>query len=530
MIVKYYVCSLNSMQELNLVQERDEKDKDIGKTLASDRFPNTMDSFWFSVKSDIIISPFDFVTVRNIFNTKTIGIVKELEAVEDIGTIARVAVMANTGIENQAKAIAIEMPVGAAKPVRFATQKEVIFALGIPQMQNPIPAGIIEMTNGLRVPVSLDISYLFGPDTAHVNAAGISGNSKTSYLFFLLHSSYQTLMKYTHKDVAIILFNTKEEDLLHIDEKKKADNEKKKLFDLLDLDIKPFENVTYFLPRGRDGRPNSAVVPRNSKTYSFGLEDVYDRLDLLFGINYDSYDISSILNYIYEAWPLFIGSNRVSTWSDLVEFNTYPQEVVAHKSTLLRFLSQVQRFRKSPMFIDKKVSSRYLGKEIKKIRRGDVFVIDISMIPTLEEQGFVVGDVMKSIDQLYSSRQSGRMPRYIFIFIDEINRFVPRPARNPSAVAEQVMRTIIAGKSRDTILFSAQQFKSTVDPALHENTGMHIIAKLGMSELSMPPYLMIDESTKANIVRLNKGELVMVHPAFRQPIKIVFPKAPFKTG
>jgi DNA helicase HerA-like ATPase len=520
------------VQELNnLIRQKNGKDKDIGKTLASDRFPNTMDSFWFSINPDIIISPFDFVTVRHIFKTRTIGMVKELKAAEDIGTAARVAVMANTGIESDSvKTIPIGMPVGAAKPVRFATQNEVIFALGIPEMQNPIPAGVIEMTSRLQVPVSLDISYLLGPDTAHVNAAGISGNLKTSYLFFLLQSTYQRLVKDMQEDVAIIIFNTKEEDLLHIDEKKKANKKTKKLFDLLDLDIKPFENVTYFLPRGRDGRPNSAIVARNSKTYSFGLEDVYDRLDLLFGVNYDSYDISSILNYIYEAWPLFIESKPVSTWSDLVEFRAYPQEVVAHKSTLLRFLSQVQRFRKSPMFIDKKVTSRYLGKEIKKIRRGDVFVIDISMIATLEEQGFVVGDVMKSIDELYSSRQSGKIPKYIFIFIDEINRFVPRSPRNISAVAEQVMRTVVAGRSRGTILFSAQQFKSTVDPVLHENTGMHIIAKLGMSELATPHYLMVDESTKANIARLNKGELVMVHPAFRQPIKIVFPKAPFKTG
>lgn len=519
------------MQELNLVRQKNGKDKDIGKTLASDRFPNTMDSFWFSINPDIIISPFDFVTVRHIFNTRTIGMVKELKAAEDIGTAARVAVMANTGIENNSsKTISIGMPVGAAKPVRFATQKEVIFALGIPEMQNPIPAGIIEMTNGLQVPVSLDISYLLGPDTAHVNAAGISGNLKTSYLFFLLQSAYQRLAKDMQEDVALIIFNTKEEDLLHIDERKNANKKTKKLFDLLELDIKPFENITYFLPRGRDGRANSAAVPDNSKTYSFGLEDVYDRLDLLFGVNDDSYDVSSILNYIYEAWPLLTGSKRVTTWSDMLEFRGYPQEVVAHKSTLLRFLGHIQRFRKSPMFIDKKVTSRYLGKEIKKIRRNDIFVIDISMIPTLQEQGFVVGDVMKSIDELYSSRQSGKRPKYILTFVDEINRFIPRFARNISAVAEQVMRTVVAGRSRGTILFSAQQFKSTVDPALHENTGMHIIAKLGMSELSTPPYLTIDESTKANIARLNKGELVMVHPAFRHPIKIVFPKVPFKTG
>jgi uncharacterized protein len=520
------------MQKLNnIVGQQSDKGKDIGKTLALDKFPNTMDSFWFSINPNIVINPFDFVTVRHIFNTRTIGMVKELHAAEEVGTAARVAVMANTGIENgSGKTIPIGMPVGPSKSVRFASEREVIFALGIPEMENPIPAGLIEMTNGLQVPVSLDISYLLGPDTAHVNAAGISGNLKTSYLFFLLQSAYQRVVKDRQDNAAIIIFNTKEEDLLHIDEKKKVKKKTKKLFDLLDLDIKPFENVTYFLPRGRDGRPNSAAIPKNSKTYSFGLEDVYDRLELLFGTNDDSYNISSILNYIYEAWPLSAGTKRISTWSDLLEFKGYPQEVVAHKLTLLRFLGHLQRFRKSPMFIDQKVTSMYLGKQIKKIRPGDVFVIDISMIPTLEEQGFVVGDVMKTIDELYSARQSGRRPRYILIFVDEINRFIPRSGGKMSAVAEQVMRTVVAGRSRGTTLFSAQQFKSTVDPVLYEGMGMHIMAKLGMSELSMPPYSMIDESTKANIVRLNKGELVMVHPAFRHPIKIVFPKAPFKSG
>jgi uncharacterized protein len=252
------------MQKLNLVRHKNGKDKDIGKTLASDRFPNTMDSFWFSINPDVIINPFDFVTVRHIFNTRTIGMVKELRALEDVGTAARVAIMANTGIENNpTKTMAIGMPVGAAKPVRFADQKEVIFALGIPEMQNPIPAGIIEVTNGLQVPISLDISYLLGPDTAHVNAAGISGNLKTSYLFFLLQSAYQRLVKDRQNDAAIIIFNTKEEDLLHIDEKKKINKKTKKLFELLDLDIKPFENVTYFLPRGKDGMANSVAVPSN---------------------------------------------------------------------------------------------------------------------------------------------------------------------------------------------------------------------------------------------------------------------------
>ncbi|HEU4605632.1 MAG TPA: hypothetical protein VFS46_05280 [Nitrososphaera sp.] len=508
------------MQELDLAS--------VGRTLASEKFPNNMDGFWFSIRPDIVLNPFDFVTVKHLFNTKTIGMVKELQAVDGVGMAAKVAVMANTGVESElGKSVPIGMPVGAGKPVRFATEKEVTFALGMPEMENPVPAGVIEMTNGLQVPVSLDVSYLLGPDTAHVNAAGISGNLKTSYLFFLLQSVYQKFAK-DKLDVAIIIFNTKEDELLHIDEKKKVKKKAKKLFDLLDIDIEPFENVTYFLPRGSDGKPNSAFVPENAKTYSFGLEDVYDRLDLLFSSAQDG-SVSSILNYIYEAWPLSAGRRQVKTWADLLGFKGYPQEVVAHKSTLFRFLGHVQRFRKSPMFIDRKKQSTYLGKEIGKIRTGDVFVVDTAMIPTVEEQGFVVGDVMKSVDELYSARQAGsKKPRHVLVFVDEINRFLPHSRGSMSAVAEQVMRAVVAGRSRGTILFSAQQFKSAVDPALHEGTGMHIIAKLGLSELSTASYSMMDESTKMNIARLNRGELVMVHPAFRQPIKIAFPKAPYK--
>ncbi|MFL6503364.1 MAG: hypothetical protein ACJ70W_07495, partial [Nitrososphaera sp.] len=280
------------MQGRIITGHKNGKDRDIGRTLASDRFPNTMDSFWFSINPKVVISPFDFVTVRHVFNTRTIGMVKELSAIEEIGTVARVAVMVNTGIEkDSARAVSIGMPVGSAKPVRFAMREEVIFALGIPEMLNPIPAGIIEMTNGLQVPISLDISYIVGPDTAHVNAAGISGNLKTTYLFFLLQSAYQRLVKHMQEDVAIIIFNTKEEELLHIDQVKKPNKKTMQLLDLLELDIKSFENVTYFLPRGRDGKANSAVVPSNSKTYSFGLEDVYDRLDLLFGSDDESYNI-----------------------------------------------------------------------------------------------------------------------------------------------------------------------------------------------------------------------------------------------
>ena len=569
--------------------------QEIGKTIASERFLNTMDGFWFALKPNIIINSFDFVTVENLFDSKSIGIIKELQAVAEYDyyynndlsnnstksstkdqskkeeekkdqlsniqpngvVLAKVAIMANGGVKAQGykEDISINFPVGVGKTVRFATKDEIIFALGIPQMENPIPAGIIETTNGLEVPITLDITYLAGADTAHVNASGISGNRKSSYILFLLQSSYQTL-KRMNQNVALIIFNTKEQDLLYIDRKEKYTKKRtERLFDVLDLDIEPFENVTYFLPRGKDGKPNSIHVPKNYRTYSYELNDVYDRLELLFSEPYGlHHDFLSIMNYIYESWPLKsnIGMKNISTWTDLSEFKEYPETIVSNKSSLLYFLGRLQRFRKSPMFIDKKKTSTYLGNEIKKIKAGEVFVIDVATISSFEEQAFVVGDVMKSIDEMYSSRyynleddnrsnnpniysnesnvqNNQKKLHYILVFIDEINRFIPKAQNGKmNSVSEQIMRTVTAGRTRGTILFSAQQFKSATDYRLQENIDLQITAKLGLSELSTEPYSMLDESTKKNIVRLNKGELVMIHPAFRHPIKIGFPKAAYK--
>jgi uncharacterized protein len=556
---------------------------EIGKTIVSDRFPITMDNFWFALNSNVVANPFDFITVENLHSTRTIGIVKELQTIAidsysllqsgikeqqlllpppttttvDLDrqehqymlspyvlTIAKVAVMANTGVEVEGtkNSISISMPVGAGKTVKFASAEEIIYALGIPEMGNPIPAGVIETTSGLQVPITLDISYLAGPDTAHVNASGISGNQKTTYLLFLLQSAYQKLK---NENVALIIFNTKEGELLQIDKRQKNVKERtEKLFNILDLEIQPFDNVRYFLPRGKDGKPNSVYVPNNYKTYSYELEDIYDRLDLLLPDAHNpEYNLSSIIDYIYESWPIKDrdSGRRITTWTDLFEYEEYPQEIVSHKSSLLHFRGYLQRFRRSPMFTDKKVTSTYLGKEIKQIKSGDVFVIDVGMISSLDEQSFIVGDVMKSIDEMYSSREylgddsndkknkKDERPKYILIFIDEINRFIPKSEYlgRMNAVSEQIMRTLIAGISRGTILFSAQQFKSATDYRLHENTGLHITAKLGLSELSTDPYSMLDESTKMNIARLNKGELVMIHSAFRHPIKISFPRAAF---
>ena len=149
------------------------------------------------------------------------------------------------------------------------------------------------------------------------------------------------------------------------------------------------------------------------------------------------------------------------------------------------------------------------------------------------------GDAVEIDDEKHiTTLDTAKKPKYIVIFIDEINRFLPRgesgstgrgiSMSNRSAVAEELLKILITGKSRHCILFSAQQFKSQIDPGINENTGLHVITKLGLSELSSSSYSMVDDTTKSVISKLHKGEFILVHPAFRHPIKITIPKPTFK--
>lgn len=599
----------------------------VGLSFISEKLSNTIDNFWMVVNPNTLLNPFDFVKVENIHDTTTIGIVKEIRRIflemnalpikqyplesklvlnqqDSLNTgitVANVDVMANfpsaekkslnkPGRIDSKKAVKkvksppINMPVQEGKLIYFASEKEVRIALGIPQMENPIPAGLITMTNNTKIPIDLDVTYLFGPDTTHVNATGISGNMKTSYLLFLLQVIHNKL---DDEGVSIIMFNTKEKDLLYVDKKreKEISEEDQQLLDSLRLDLKPFRNVKYFLPRGRNGRPNSAHVPeKNVTTYSYELADVYDRLDLLFSSDFmvdTRHNIAAILNYIYETWPLSVDTEgahaprRLMNWTDLSSFDGYPEEIITHKSTLLKFQGIIQRFHKpASLFVDKKVTSTYLGNEVKRLKKNEVMVIDIAMLSTLEEQAFVVGDVIKTIDEMYSlgeadsyplnaksDQESGsiilsentgknkKKPKYIVILLDEVNRFLPHriaigsgmggsgssslagnsgSSGSRSTVGEELFKTLITGKSRHCILFSAQQFKSQIDPGINENTGLHVLAKLGLSELTTGSYSMIDDVTKSVVSKLHKGEFILVHSAFRHPIKITIPKPMFK--
>ena len=62
--------------------------------------------------------------------------------------------------------VIVRMPVGIDASVKFANSDEILLALGIPKMEDPVMAGVIEMTNGNKIAIPMAMSYLAGPDAA----------------------------------------------------------------------------------------------------------------------------------------------------------------------------------------------------------------------------------------------------------------------------------------------------------------------------------------------------------------------------
>ena len=74
---------------------------------------------------------------------------------------------------------------------------------------------------------------------------------------------------------------------------------------------------------------------------------------------------------IDESWPIYDSKrkNKVNNWSDLYEYNQYPEGLISNMSSLLRFRGHIQRIRKSSLFVDKRKTSIYLGNHIKRSKR-----------------------------------------------------------------------------------------------------------------------------------------------------------------
>ena len=544
--------------------------QEIGKTSATDRDPNTSDKFTFWLTPEVIVNPFDIVEVEQVGHegkSKTFGLVTILEHRTDSPTHLANFISSNFGelIEEpntprQGTTIAhvnvlsndrdIYMPVASEKIVRFADEEGIQIALGIDTMekQNRIPAGLINMSNGTAAVAYIDRRYVLGPESAHVNITGISGlATKTSYAIFLIQSILQTLPENEKDKVAVIILNVKHGDLLQIDKRpdRPLPPEEMEKWERLGLRPEPFplDRVHYFLPRGLDGRPNSLILPDFYQIYAYDLDATADKLDFLFTeISDPSGALEALIGDIMHS---ILGRESdfrdVASWENLlngpplVDRNTRQTKKWRdhYQSTVGKFRRHLRRMVKaihSGLFVDARAShEKVLSDEILKIKGGHIYVVDIAQLYE-HEQMLVFGDLLKTIYTLKAEPPENReepVPEKVIFFVDELNKYAPSGAR-VSPLTQQVLDIAERGRSLGVILISAQQFMSAVHPRVTGNCATKVIGRSGSAEVMQPDYRFLDNEIKTNVTRLSKGELLLVHAVYRQPVKILFPKPAFR--
>jgi DNA helicase HerA-like ATPase len=543
----------------------------IGKTSATDRVPNTSDRFTFWLAPNIIVNPFDIVQVDQVSHegkSKTFGLVTILEhntdspshlanfissdfgeLTEDPNTPRQGATVAHVNVLNNNKDI--YMPVPSERMVIFADEEGIHTALGIDRMerQNRIPAGLIKMSNGAAAVAYMDRRYVLGPESAHVNISGISGlATKTSYAMFLIHSILQRTSEEERGKLSVIILNVKHDDLLQIDQRREQEfsAEEKEIWNSLGLTPEPFESdkVHYYLPRGMNGRPHSFLEPSSREVYAYDLESIADKLDLLFAQIPDAYStlesiVSEIKDGIRNNEPDF---RNVRSWTSLLSgkplFDPATRSAVSQWrgirgpsiNLFRRHMRRMVQTGHSGIFVDNKSSDeKSLGEEILKIKGGHVYVIDIARLRE-HEQMLVFGDLLRSVDSLKASPPEDTaesIPEKVLFFVDELNKYAPAGPR-PSPLTGSVLEIAERGRSLGVILVSAQQFMSAVHPRVTGNCATKIIGCSGSAEVLQPDYRFLDNEIKSNVTRLSKGELLLSHAVYRQPVKVIFPRPAFR--
>ena len=321
----------------------------IGKVIATEKQPSTIEEFTFWTNKDMKLKPFDVIVVEHIQNSKTYGVVEEISHMTDSPSALAGFISSDFGdVESKSYTDRIGMnyvkckvvgnseniyiPVQEGKKVYLASEEEIRSALGLDDVKNPLPAGVIEMYEGKNkktLPVYFNSHFVIGPEGAHLNISGISGlASKTSYAMFLMKAIQDYYTINTKESVAFVLMNVKGTDLLSIDEMNGREDELKQIkpiYDILGMDMSPFKNVTYYYPHSADYTTytyeKEKVIKermglKKAYQYKYLFETTEDKecLDLLFAnVDDPNETIESIINFIISNNGKF---NGVETWSD----------------------------------------------------------------------------------------------------------------------------------------------------------------------------------------------------------------------
>ena len=561
----------------------------IGRVLATEKKPTTIDDFTFWTAPKLILNPFDIVKVQHVNNSFSYGVIEDIAHITDAASFLTNFISSDFGdVSAEGNTLRVGMnyvtakvvcntnniyiPVQNNAKVMLATAEEINYALGLNDIRNPLICGYLEMYEGtsgcerVTLPVNLNSKFIIGPEGAHLNISGISGlASKTSYAMFLLKAIQDSYMKKESKDddednVAFVLFNVKGKDLLAIDQINDFADERNpeaarkdtfEKYEKLGLAAEPFKNVKYYYPYSipKTRHWNTYMTPeevedniKKKKAKKFKYIYKYDKenLDLMFAnIDDSTQTMESIISYIMSGQGRF---NHVSDWQDFLEA---VKEKCSSETSGKDKEIPVASWRKFYRIINKSITDNKIfardireedgetriGDALKYIKKNEVHVIDIAKLSE-DKQAYVFGDAIRTIYDLqlgqYSGEEGVNPPSRIVIFIDELNKYASKETPKNSPILRQVLDVAERGRSLGVVLFAAEQFRSAIHDRVTGNCSTHAYGRTNSIEITKSDYKSIPPVYKTMMTRLKQGEYIIQNPIFRSLLNIKFPKPIYK--
>jgi hypothetical protein len=437
------------------------------------------------------------------------------------------------------------VPLGS---VWLASDADVISALRMDgytagERATGIPVGLYA-AGGLESPVYLDCDFLLGPEAAHLNITGVSGlATKTSAVEFLLGSIFQTFPR--HKgSVAAVCFNVKGPDLCFLDQPATLSPEDLRQYARLGLTPKPFDQVCYYAPLKPDGvnlntlRTNEALSG-NTEPLVWGLREVLDYAEVV--LNRDDIDAKAdafidflaerVVGREYLDEMLRAKPFMVQSFADLEEFfrrifdfmealgkggEVWKTHHIATIRKVRNRLSNISTRSKGLVTDDGISNDLPWGSFADR----SIYVIDVAGLDPLA-QDLVFARLVSKLREHLERRDLG--VDHVVVFVDELNKYAP--ADGPDTYVRKMLLDLSErGRYLGLVLFSAQQFRSQVQRRVVGNAGTGIYGRMDGDELATAGYATISPATKIKLATLPKGELMLRHPHFTQPIFVKFPR------
>jgi hypothetical protein len=427
-------------------------------------------------------------------------------------------------------------PLGSSQ-VFFPSKLGIHFAYGIVDADGKqvftgaaIPIGLFENGDGTVASVSVDEDFLVGPEGAHLNVSGISGlASKTSAVEFIVKS----LLTHTRKRLAVVMFNVKSRDLLYVDRpnpRATTDDWSFKAYTDLGIPPEPFASARFFAP----GKPTSPTATQSLRSlpverFTWDLQRIKNDIPSLF----DSEDWDDKMEGVWFRIADHIEQAQLNSYAQMLTWiesvintagqNQYPQG--HHIATWNKMRSRLSRFPKAYSGL---IATAGQGTDIpwKKIVTGDVFVVDIQMLADRGKK-LVFSRGIREISELMEDEKTKLDA--VIVFVDELNKFAPSgSSRTP--LKSRLVDITARGRSIGLVLFGAEQFASSVEKEIVENSSTYLFGRTEANELRAPNYSAFTDEVKAKLSMLPQGRLLAKSAKYPQPVFLRFPFPPCLPG